>query len=724
MHAPRARASLQKCGSSWVGSSGTALVVQELRAESRRTEGPMVPAGKLLHMLLAAIAAARAAVLAAASSQDVCFNNLPPEPTSLFAPWLPTKNRSVARQPHQHWLRSAMILQPWGVTQFELVANATRLAPLLAERFGFNTIILLPAPAHLSYCAIDGPCGLTAEEIAAGADAFRANGWWVIMYTSYMHVGEARVWTNGSLNAAHPSWAQRNASGAPWKFEGANSPLSPCSAQVLNYTINYAVGQYRAMHAPDATMLDNNEMGPLTWGCASSGCGYEPVCADAFNTYARARFNAYILQTCFGISSNLPIKPPPRSTLGTPLYGLWVHWRNLVMASLNRRFDTALRLSSSSGVGQLFANTAIDWPDFSLAQDLQYQSEDAVLTEVYDTDPMSMHFLLSLGAGVAELSRSKTFIAALYQNQMKAVQLAPQELHQVMLSTIAHHARPWLVFESNMLNMSNPSAKTLQRVHKWLTAEAITLTDGMSVAPVACMSSAATRNFRPAVGVAITPKRCLRRAAELGAPARVIFEEGYNDENDWLQGIRLLVLDGVRCLPRGAILEIVRWAAAGGSVLMSTDAGQCDGLGRTVPTQDRLSSQLNGLRTVTIANISSDSAEALLSAESWVSSSDNHDGTPPLVLPYSSASGLTIFVLRGQSQRNRGNIYADSVNWLLRIPSNNTLAPTARLTAPGNFSRRLTIFSSGHGIHTVQIPADACACDGFAVIVQSGVSAG
>jgi hypothetical protein len=48
------------------------------------------------------------------------------------------------------------------------------------------------------------------------------------------------------------------------------------------------------------------------------------------------------------------------------------------------------------------ANTAVDWPDFSLAQDLQYAAEDVVLSEVYDSDPMRLHGALSLGVGLAQ----------------------------------------------------------------------------------------------------------------------------------------------------------------------------------------------------------------------------------------------------------------------------------------------------------------------------------
>ena len=259
-------------------------------------------------------------------------------------------------------------------------------------------------------------------------------------------------------------------------------------------------------------------------------------------------------------------------------------------------------------------------------------------------------------------------------------------------------------------------------MHEWLVVEGNVLTDGTPIAPVACMASAATRNFRPENGVAISPKRCLKRAAELGAPTRVIFERGYESNNgsDWLRGVRLLVLDGVRCLPTAALRHIVRWAVAGGTVLASSDAGQCDGLGRNLPAQGRLSAQLKGLKSVTIANISSDTAAALISTESWIS--DNNTGTQRLVLPYTCAPKLrlTIFVLPGISPVGEGGIFPQDASMMLRVPLNDTTMPTARLTAPGNISLTgLTVGSSGYGVAIVHVPSGVHMRTGFAVIVQS-----
>ena len=604
------------------------------------------------------------------SDDDACFGQLPPE---LLGPPVPPP-------PMTDWTRTASVLQPWGATQFELVRNATRLAPLLASAYGFSAIILLPAPAHLSYCAADGPCALTATEIAAGAAAFRAAGWRVILYTSFMHVGEARSWKNGSINREHPDWAQRNGSGVAWQYEGPNSPLSPCSEEVLAYTTHYASAQAAAMHEPDATMLDNNELGPLAWGCRASGCGYEPPCAAAFDTYVRSRFNASTLRSCFGVNaSTSPVVPPPRAELGTPLYGLWVHWRSLAMHALNKRFRKQL----GSG-GRLLANTGIDWPDFSLAQDLQYAAEDVVLSECTVTDPVLLHAKLSLGVGVAQ---GRPFWAALYQNRMRAVELDPRTVRRLLTHTVAHQVVPWLVFESVLLNRSDARAAALRSTAGWLAREASVLKGGALQAPVACMASAATRNsvrHNQSAGVAITPTHCLALATELGVPVRVVYDYDYRET--WLEGVSLLVLDGVRCLPQKAQRRIVAWAqTTGKKMLASEDSGQCDGLGRSLPSQLTLFARMNisGHAALTRTDIRSSAARALVGSHAWllpVSLAGDHHRW--IVLPYVHPTHVTVFILCGELHGCAHKYNAAPNNMTLRIMLNASQhACSARLTA-------------------------------------------
>ena len=359
------------------------------------------------------------------------------------------------------------------------------------------------------------------------------------------------------------------------------------------------------------------------------------------------------------------------------------------MAKLNRRFASLLR----SDGRRLLANTAIDWPDFSLAQDMQYAAEDVVLSEVVDSDPMRMHDSLALGVGLAQ---GRPYWAALYQNAMKAVELPARTIGRVLTSTAAHQVRPWLVFEQVLLNASDPRAAALRQTQGWLTREAAALRGGSTMAPVACMASASTRNsawHNASEDVAIKPTRCLRRAAELGAPARVVYDLDDRHRSEWLSGVKVLILDSVRCLPQRMVRSLVAWAAEGGTVLASEDSGLCDRLGRVLPPHYTLAAQLGVAGTW--ANISSNAAAALITAQSWMPSPSR---ARRIVLPYAHETHLTVFVLCGESYG-----CPTDVTMVLTIPLNaSQTVGSARLTA-ANATVPLIATTTKQGV-SVHIP--------------------
>lgn len=58
---------------------------------------------------------------------------------------------------------------------------------------------------------------------------------------------------------------------------------------------------------------------------------------------------------------------------------------------------------------------------------------------------MFRHGVLALGAATAQ---GRPFIAALYQNQMRAVELPAATLSRLIVAAAAHQTIPWLVYES------------------------------------------------------------------------------------------------------------------------------------------------------------------------------------------------------------------------------------------------------------------------------------
>jgi hypothetical protein len=205
--------------------------------------------------------------------------------------------------------------------------------------------------------------------------------------------------------------------------------------------------------------------------------------------------------------------------------------------------------------------------------------------------------------------------------------------------------------------------------------------------------------------VAITPARCLQRAAELGAPARVVYDLEHRDHSEWLRGVEVLVLDSVRCLPQRTVRSLVAWAAEGGIVLASEDSGLCDGLGRAVPPRHTLASQLGAAGTW--ANISSGVAAAVIAARAWMALPS---GGQRIVLPYAHEMHITVFVLCAAA----GGC-SSGTEVRLDVPLNaSQVADSARLTAV-DAAAPLAATATKHGV-SIQIPE--APPDSFAVVLK------
>src|SRR5580658_10782286 len=50
------------------------------------------------------------------------------------------------------WIRQAVILQPWGNTQYTLLTTLGEHPRRLQEAFGFNAIVVIPTQAHNALC--------------------------------------------------------------------------------------------------------------------------------------------------------------------------------------------------------------------------------------------------------------------------------------------------------------------------------------------------------------------------------------------------------------------------------------------------------------------------------------------------------------------------------------------------------------------------------------------
>ena len=247
-----------------------------------------------------------------------------PEPPPLWKP-LPPDLPVPAREVNGlDWTRQAVILQPWGVTQYEAMHDYGNLPQRLADDFGLNTLIVLPPVAH-SYTTKPGYT-LTETEFQAALAAYRAAGFRIILYSSVMHVGHSQTWEDGTVEREHPEWSQRDAFGGTISKYG-HQWLCP-NTGALDYAIDYTlelVNQYE----PDGIMLDNNQFYQTP---AGRTC-YCACCQEAFGDYVVERFGGSA-KDYFGVAASearIPIEDGP-------LKSLWIHWRNRAWAESNEEF--------------------------------------------------------------------------------------------------------------------------------------------------------------------------------------------------------------------------------------------------------------------------------------------------------------------------------------------------------------------------------------------------
>jgi hypothetical protein len=368
----------------------------------------------------------------------------------------------------------------------------------------------------------------------------------------------------------------------------------------------------------------------------------------------------------------------------------------------------------------------------------RYPTLDTALTEVYDIDPLAVHGILSLGAAVAQ---GRPFVAALYQNQMKAVELPADTLQRLLVSAAAHQAAPWLVFEPVLLNTTDNRSVALATTQGWRYAQQSSLSflPSESAAPVACVASSATRSSQwNSPQTPIVPLACLRLASELGAPARVAYDRDYRPTAEWLAGVKLLVLDdSARCLPRSNTLKIVEFVASGGTLLAGPNSGICDGLGRSLPQQLTLLARLKRygsgvMERVTVAELNSSVATNIVAAHSWVSISSDASRLSSLLsplsplasspavgriaVPYARTGGVvTVFVLCASASSPSPCDASNNVT--LRIPIDaleGTAVNSATLTSPRRRSEVLSYRAVGGNVVVVDVPAVA---EDYAVVL-------
>ncbi len=457
------------------------------------------------------------------------------------------------------WTPSAVIMQPWGRTEWDAIVHAAERAPWLAKAFGFNTMIVLPPAAHN---AITPPAEhITEEEFGRALGIYRANGFKIIIYSSIMHCGHDPIWQSGTLEKTHPEWAQRGPKGEPVRIYGADW-LCP-STGALGFTLDYTAGLVRRWR-PDLIMLDNSEFFETPSGvtCYCDGC------QAGFRKYVKERFGA-------------AIDGRPTASLRIPtepgfLHDVWLAFRNRVWGEANETFRRELRKVRPDIVVMSNTQYLREKPD--LATDLIYDHEDALISESVGMTMDNMINKLLLGRALAKGKPLWNYLGT-FQEKDNTLFVSPDAVAMNVSTAFACGARPWVVYYgfSEKAEANKPSLERLASVMAWHNARGVETGRLTPFAPVLSLVSLGSRNYRLAK---IVPGHLapLRRR---GITSWIIEEKAL--EQGISASCRVLILEDVPCLSDRAAAAIAEFVKAGGTVIGSPGSATADELGRARP---------------------------------------------------------------------------------------------------------------------------------------------
>ncbi len=478
-------------------------------------------------------------------------DRLAPLPPDIPLPSLPANGLD--------WTRGAIILQPWGNSQWDAIVQAAERAPWLAKTFGFNAMIVLPPAAHNAITA--DARHITEEEFESALGLYRENGFRIIIYSSIMHCGHDPVWQKGRLEKEHPEWSQRGPKGEPVRIYGADW-LCP-STGALAFTLEYTAGLVRRWR-PDTIMLDNSEF----FATESGVTCYCEGCQAAFRKYVAERFG----ETIDGQATTSLRIPVERGFL----YDVWLAWRNRVWGEANETFRRELRKVKPDLV--LMSNTQYLFETPDLATDLIYDHEDALISESRGMSMDGMIDKLLLGRALAEGKPLWNYLGT-FNEEDNSLFVTPDAMAMNVSTAYACGVRPWVVYFgfSEKTEENKPSLDRLASVMSWQNVQSVEGGTLTPYAPVRSLVSLNSRNYRLSK---LTPAHLapLRRR---GVTSWVIEEK--SAEAGIPGDCRVLIIEDAPCLSDAAVEAVAKFVKAGGTLVAAPESATADELGRRRP---------------------------------------------------------------------------------------------------------------------------------------------
>lgn len=478
------------------------------------------------------------------------------------------------------WMKKLVAVQAWFQPDYNLMKRTGEYLPLVRDELKMNAICVRP-PAVFTHIHQTKPIKpghahvpkaamvMTDADLEAALAKYRAASFRVIMYTSIAHIGHAPEWNSGELQKLHPDWLQRGPNGETVQAFG-NLVLCP-NTGALDYAIAYSkklVDDYQV----DALMFDNSfyQVPQGEDGIAACYCA---DCRKKFKAYMLERYGDQ-LEPVFGIKPgelDIPVA-------AGPLKNLWIDWRNRCWGEAMEKARAALPVP-------IFANTEYMWRDWQLAVDRQYRHEDAVFSESNSLANLPEKYTLG-NAFAPDRPHYSYLVAYTVAGEKFWLLRPPAEVAELIGTTLLANVHLWLMFHGwdpelgypePVGDANAPSQEIARRYFQFRHNYRDWFSRMKPRTEIGVVCSSRNRMYGTGRNYPAALPLLLRNGFAVGA----IHDLTLADAD--LAPFRFIVADAYEHMSEAEAERLAAFAAAGGTVFASPEAGRRDQFGRIRP---------------------------------------------------------------------------------------------------------------------------------------------
>jgi len=259
------------------------------------------------------------------------------------------------------------------------------------------------------------------------------------------------------------------------------------------------------------------------------------------------------------------------------LFRVWLHFRNRIFNSAVFQFrEELMKLNPNLFI---ICNTQYDYDSWYLANDLQYQVEDLVLSESVEVKPEQMTLKLLLGSALASNRPLLNYLGTWKGDDIN--QLKPEDyVNSILATSLAGGGLPWITMSG--FHTPSPSLTCIQRHINLAQTYLPAAKQAKRFSNIVSLYSTRQRDYKlgsifPSFASLFQKKQIMHTGVRIDDILNITSPDFY--PNSWKWQHKFIIAEHQKCVSDEELSAVRFWLREGGILLTTADFAQLDEFG-------------------------------------------------------------------------------------------------------------------------------------------------